>query len=173
MSAPEEDTPGQALESRHAGSALEGRTPPSLLRSVRGAVGLGVTWGGLWAGFGAATSAVKALVFGLPASFILWEASSWGLVGAFSGALFAGFLALVQRRKVLRELNSTNLALQVGGAAFGLWMIFFLVTGLLPLLGVPTAALRALEAALFAGVSTWGTVEVARRAGSSPEELEG
>lgn len=170
MATTTDDTSRNALEPYEPGDLSLPRTPPSLVRALRGSIGIGLTWGGLWAGLGAASAMIKSLTFGLPLQFILWEASSWGVVGVLSGVCFAGVLALLQRSKVLSELDSTRVALQVGGAAFVIWLGFFLLTGLLPLLGVPMSVLRAFEAALFAGVASWGTVEVVQRAGGERVE---
>jgi len=99
----------------------------SLLRRLRGALGIGVTWGVLWAGLG--------LVFWLlmralrpgdidPGEGLGRVLPILSLVGLLSGLGFAGILALAERRRTVGALSLGRVALWglLGGVAIPLLM---------------------------------------------------
>lgn len=124
------------------------------IRWLRGALGIGLTWGVLWVGLGMVLILIIKVVD--PGQIGPGEGPAetlpiLGLVGLLSGIGFAGILSLAERRRTLRELS-------VGRAA--LW-------GLLGGVGIPLLLgagasmgwLTGPMGALFAGAS----VAIARR----------
>jgi ABC-type Na+ efflux pump permease subunit len=98
-----------------------------LIRWLRGAVGIGLTWAGLWVAFGVV------LVIGLrifrPEDLDRGEAFGTilpvlGLVGFLSGIGFAGLLSMAERRRTLQDLSLGRVALWglLGSAAIPLLM---------------------------------------------------
>lgn len=99
----------------------------ALIRWLRGAVGIGVTWGVLWVVFGL----VLLLIIGVvrPEEIDQGEGPAkvlpiFGLVGFLSGLGFAGVLSLAERRKTLHQLSLGRAALWglLGGVAIPLLM---------------------------------------------------
>lgn len=98
-----------------------------LVRRLRGALGIGVTWGVLWAAIGV----VLALTIGVvdpedidPGEGPARVAAIFGLVGFLSGLGFAGLLSLAERRRTIAQLSLGRVALWgvLGGAAIPLLM---------------------------------------------------
>lgn len=126
-----------------------------MLRRLRGAMGIAVTWGSLWAAIGA----VVAIAIGVvrPEEIDPGEgpgnvAAVFGLVGFLSGLGFAALLHMREKRRTIPELSLSRVALwgAVGGAAIP------------ALIGAPVGEgwITGTLGALFAA----GSVAVARRA---------
>ena len=98
-----------------------------LLRRLRGAVGIGITWGVLWVGVGFALSAVISAIhpgdIG-PGEGLGVALPILGLVGFLSGLGFAAFLTIAERKTRLSELSLARVALWglLGSAAIPLLM---------------------------------------------------
>ncbi len=124
------------------------------LRRIRGAIGMGLTWGAAW---GLAGS-VPRWVFGFNADvpFPL----VFGILGFIAGVIFSGVLALTEGRLSLDQMSFPRFA--VWGATGGI---------LLSALFVRAASLSGAEAlaiapifALACGISAVGSLALARRA---------
>jgi hypothetical protein len=98
---------------------------PELLRRLRGAIGIGMTWGVLWAVIGLALG----LIIGHlrpgdigPGEGLGKVAVVFGLLGLCSGLSFAGILSVAERRRTIHELSLGRVALwgSVGAAALPL-----------------------------------------------------
>lgn len=135
----------------------------NLIRRVRGAVGIGMTWGALWA----AISVALTLALGVfrPEEIDPGEgpgrvAAIFGLVGFLCGLGFAGLLYLNEKRRTVGELSLGRVALWgvLGGAAIP------------TLIGAPvgegwiTGALGGLFAAASVAVARRATLGRSRRA---------
>jgi hypothetical protein len=125
-----------------------------LLRWLRGAFGIGVTWAVLWIVIGALLFLVirifrpESIGFGEgPAKALAILA----LVGLLSGLGFAGFLSVAERRRTLRELSLVRV---------GLWGL--LGSAAIPLLMGTDGSMGWLTGALGAVFAT-GSVALARR----------
>ena len=116
-----------------------------LVRRLRGALGIGVTWGVLWATIG--------LVLGFVVRFVRPDqiepgegpariATVLGLAGFLSGLGFAGLLSLAEKRRTIHELSLGRVALWglLGAGAIPL------LTGADASVGLITGALGALFA---------------------------
>ncbi len=97
------------------------------IRRLRGALGIGVTWGVLWVAFGL----VLGLIIGVfrPEEIDPGEGPGkvlpiFALVGFLSGLGFAGVLSLAERRRTIHELSLGRAALWglLGGVAIPLLM---------------------------------------------------
>jgi hypothetical protein len=131
----------------------------NVVRRIRGAIGIGVKWGVLWAAIGALTVVLIGLF--RPGDIDAGEGPSraaavFALVGFLSGLGFAGLLSLAERRRTIHELSLARVAL---------WG--FLGAALIPILmgadrsmGFITGSLGALFAA--------ASVATARREASAP-----
>ena len=79
-----------------------------IVRTIRGAIGVGVTWAALWALFGFLFALMVRIVsdepFG-PGENELTAAIVFGIVGFLSGSLFALVMAIAERRRTLSELS--------------------------------------------------------------------
>jgi hypothetical protein len=149
-----------------------------LLRKARGLLGVGVTWGALWAVIGAGVGAIIGIVdpsawtFGNP--IVEW-ALGIGAYGLVSGVCFGGLLVLGEGRKTLHDLALGRVAVWgVLGAAFvpplfGLLGTFPAGTTLLDVLGAVGVT------AFLGGAFASSSVAIARRAaleaGDRPEVL--
>lgn len=97
----------------------------AFLRRCRGAVGISIAWGTVWAAIFAALTVVIGIVDpdsidpGETVARIAWIGGVFGLV---SGAVFSLLLSLAERRKAIRDLSLSRAALWgvVGTAAFPL-----------------------------------------------------
>jgi hypothetical protein len=133
-----------------------------LLRRLRGALGVAITWGVLWA--------LIALVIGLvvgvldpdsidPGESPLMMSAIVGTVGFVCGLIFSAILSLAENRKTLRDLSPWRAGLwgMIGSAALPL------LTGMQDSVALNTVPLGAIFAA--------GSVAIARRAAlRDPEE---
>lgn len=97
----------------------------NVVRRLRGAFGIAVTWGALWAVIGVALTLAVRVV--RPEEIDPGEgpgkvAAVLGLVGFLSGLGFAGLLLLGERRRTIRELPLGRVALWgfLGAAAIPL-----------------------------------------------------
>jgi len=97
----------------------------TLLRRVRGAFGIGLTWALLWAIVGLSVGAL--ILYVDPASIDQGEdplsmAGILGTVGFTCGAIFSGIMAFAERRTSLRDMPLWRAALwgALGGAALPL-----------------------------------------------------
>lgn len=138
------------------------------LRRLRGALGIGVTWAGLWTAVGLGLAGVLRIL--RPADFDPGEGLGvilpvLALVGFLSGLGFALLLSLSERKRTLGELSLPRVALWglLGSAAIPLLL------GTDGTMGVLTGLLGAVFAS--------GTVAVARRqelrAPRGPDLIEG
>lgn len=147
-----------------------------VLRRIRGLLGVGVTWGSLWALIGAGIGAVVGVL-----SPELWAAGNpvldWavgmGLYGLVSGVGFGKLLSFTERGKALHDLSLKRVAVWgvLGSAAVPL------VFGALGAFPASTTALDVLQAMLvtsvLGGTFASGAVVVARRAAlAAGEERE-
>jgi hypothetical protein len=98
-----------------------------MTRRIRGALGIGVTWGVMWVGLGLVVS----LVIGAlrPGDIGSGEGMKtvlpvFGLVGFLSGLGFAAWLSVAERRRTLDQLSLFRVALGglLGGVAIPLLM---------------------------------------------------
>lgn len=128
-----------------------------LLRRLRGLLGVGVTWGTLWAGIGA----VMGIVIG--ESVAVW-ALGMGLYGLVSGVGFGALLSLGEGRKTILDLRLGRVAVWgVLGSAlvpllFGALGTFEMGTTVADVLGA------VLTTAFLGGTFAPGSVAIARRA---------
>jgi len=136
-----------------------------LVRRLRGALGIGVTWGVLWAAIGLVLGFVVGLV--RPDQIEPGEgpgriAVVLGLVGFLSGLGFAALLALAERRRTIHELALGRVALWglLGAATIPM------LTGADPTVGLITGSLGA----LFATASV-ATARLNALPGADPVEL--
>jgi hypothetical protein len=127
----------------------------NFLRRLRGAVGIAVTWGALWAAIGV----VLTLAIGVlrPEEIDPGEgpgkvAAVLGLVGFLSGLGFAGLLYVGEKRRTIRELSLGRVALwgALGAAAIP------------ALMGAPVG--EGWITGILGGVFAVASVAVARRA---------
>ena len=149
-----------------------------VLRRLRGLLGVGVTWGSLWALIGAGVGAVVGVfspelwAVGNP---VLDWAVGMGLYGLVSGVGFGAVLSLTEGRKTLGDLSLKRVAAWgvLGSAAVPL---LFGALGTFP---ASTTAIDVLQAMLvtsvLGGTFAPGAVAVARRAalaaGDEPDRL--
>ena len=126
-------------------------------RRIRGAVGMGLTWGAAWFGAGL----LLLLVVGFGAADVPFPLG-FGLLGFLAGVTFSLVLASAERRRRLEQLSLARFAGwgALGGLAFS--GAFALVAGL----GAELLAVGAVFALAGAG-SAAGTLALARRAGGS------
>jgi hypothetical protein len=97
----------------------------TLLRRLRGALGIGLSWAVIWALFG--LSIGFAILYFDPASIDQGEdpvsmAGILATVGFFCGTIFAGVLAFAERRTALRDMSLWRAAFwgALGGVALPL-----------------------------------------------------
>ncbi|MGH9720729.1 MAG: hypothetical protein ACRD8O_10995, partial [Bryobacteraceae bacterium] len=85
----------------------------TLLRRIRGMIGMGLTWAAVWAFAGALVGTVQKYWLlrsypHLPAStfdgMVLATSMSWASYGFALGSLFACVLAIAERRRTLEQL---------------------------------------------------------------------
>ena len=136
----------------------------TLARRLRGALGIGVTWGVLWAGIGV----LLALIVGVvrPDNIDPGEgpgkiAAILGLVGFFAGLGFAGLLSLAEGRRTIHALSLGRVALWgfLGAAALPL------LTGADASVGVITGPLGALFATASVAAARRGALRESERPG--------
>jgi hypothetical protein len=125
-------------------------------RRIRGAIGMGLTWGAAWFGAGM----LLLLVVGFGAADVPFPLG-FGLLGFLAGVTFSLVLAAAGRRYRLEQLSLARFAGwgALGGVAFS--GVFALAAGL----GAAFPAVGAVFALAGAG-SAAGTLALARRAGA-------
>ncbi|HEU4996896.1 MAG TPA: hypothetical protein VFT29_18895 [Gemmatimonadaceae bacterium] len=126
------------------------------LRRIRGAIGMGFTWGAVWAGAGMVLAVITRFQADAPFPLI------FGVLGFFAGVIFSAFLALTEGRRRFDQMSLPRFA--AWGAVGGLLLsaIFAKAASLEwgdVLAIVPTFALAS-------AVCASGTLAVARRAAS-------
>lgn len=138
-----------------------------LVRRLRGALGIGVTWGVLWAAIGLVLGFVVGVV--RPDQIDAGEgpgkvAAVLGLVGFLSGLGFSALIAVAERRRTIRELSLGRVALWglLGAAAIPL------LTGADASVGLITGPMGALFATTSVVTARRGTL----RGAESPTLLE-
>lgn len=139
----------------------------NFFRKLRGLMGVGITWGTLWAGIGAGIGTVVGIfwpelwAFGNP---ILDWTVGMGLYGVVSGVGFGGLLSLGEGRKTLRELSLGRVAVwgvlgsalvPLGFGAIGAFVASVTWVDILQAMAVT---------GFLGGVFAPGTVSLARRA---------
>jgi hypothetical protein len=82
------------------------------LRRVRGAIGLGFTWGAAWAGAGVVLAAMTGFEADAPFPLI------FGVLGFVAGVIFSAFLALTEGRRSFDQMSLPRFA--AWGATGGL-----------------------------------------------------
>ncbi len=137
------------------------------LRRIRGLLGVGVTWGGLWSVIGA--------VFGLVHGWVQPEIWTWsnpvfgwavgmGMYGFVSGVAFGGLLSLREGRRTLADLSLRRVALWGVLGAAAVPPLF----GVLGLFEVGTTVVDIVQAVFLTGFlgGTFAptSVAIARRA---------
>jgi hypothetical protein len=133
-----------------------------LLRWIRGALGIGVTWAALWMVFGVLLVIVARIVrphdVG-PGEGLSEVLPVLAIVGLLSGLGFAAFLSVAERRRKLHELSLGRVALWglLGSAA-------------IPLVLGTDGSMGWLTGLLGATFAT-GSVALARRGSGGPREL--
>lgn len=134
----------------------------SLLKRIRGAIGLGLTWAVVWGMFGA----VLGTIMGFPefgfdvALFFAWRDAGLGFVG---GTMFASVLRLTEGRRRFDELRLPRFAawgglggMLIGTGYIGAW---WLMTGI----GPDAATVQWLATPILLGaVSASGSLALAR-----------
>jgi hypothetical protein len=129
-----------------------------LLRRVRGAIGMGITWALGWTPIGALAGATLAVVFG-PGIPLFWamklNAVVFGVLGLIGGTIFSTVLRLTEGRRTFDELTLPRFTLwgALGGVvlggvtvALGLWGagnlpgVAAMLTGITTVLGAASAA---------------------------------
>lgn len=80
------------------------------LRRIRGAMGMGVTWGAAWAGAGIVLAVVTGFNSDAPFPLV------FGVFGFMAGVIFSGFLSLIEGR---RRFDQMSLARLAGWGALG------------------------------------------------------
>jgi len=130
-------------------------------RRLRGAIGMGLTWGAAWFGAGM----LLLLVVGPDAADVPFPLG-FGLLGFLAGVTFSLVLATAERRRQLEQLSLARFAGwgALGGLAFS--GVFAVAAGL----GAAFPVVGAVFAIAGAG-SAAGTLALARRAGAGPREL--
>ena len=121
---------------------LAERQGPSALQVARGAGGLGVVWGGAWAGISGAVGLAAALLTGFPLDLVPMIAPNSGVVGPLSGAAFALILSATERRGSIEGLGYLRMSLLGAVGAFVVGMVTLVVAGALPVLGIGGIALQ-------------------------------
>lgn len=124
------------------------------LRRIRGAVGMGATWGAMWAAVGFVPRWVLGMSSDLPFPLL------FGALGFIAGVTFSGLLALTEGRRRFDQMSLPRFA--AWGAAGGLLLSALFVRGVSlgwgELIAIPTTF--ALASAACASLS----LAVARRA---------
>jgi hypothetical protein len=148
----------------------------SMLRRIRAAVGLAITWGTVFTTVSALVLGVV-LIFRLAPPGIFTPAVIAGMLarnflgGAIAGFIFALLLSRAERSKRVSDLTSNRVAAWgfVGGvAAFTAIMVSSGVASVVPITALLSSG--TLYGVICSGLST-ATVRVARRAPELPDEL--
>jgi hypothetical protein len=125
-----------------------------LLRRVRGAIGMGLTWGAAWSALGFVPRWIFGIGSDLPFPLLL------GGLGFIAGVTFSGLLVLIDRRRRFDQLSLPRVA--AWGAAGGLLLSALFVRGTSLGWGEVVAISTTFAVACAACAS--GSLAVARRA---------
>ena len=128
----------------------------TLLRRIRGAVGMGLTWGAGWAPLGALTGWIVGTILGFPLGGVVRNyAILFAMLGFVGGAIFSSVLSLAERRRSFEQLSLPRFiiwgalggfllgGLSVGGGRLfgaGLDVLGAVIAGTTTLLGAGSAA---------------------------------
>lgn len=126
-------------------------------RRIRGALGMGVTWGAVWAVAGFALAVATGFQADAPFPLV------FGVFGFAAGVLFSACLALIDGRRRFDQLSLPSMAGR--GAAGGLVLAAVFTT--LASLGWHDVIVVAPTFALASAVAAAGSLALARRAGGS------
>ena len=124
------------------------------LRRIRGAIGMGVTWGVAWSVAGLLLAIITGFKADAPFPLI------FGVLGFFAGIIFSVFLALTEGRRSIDQISLPRLA--GWGAAGGL--LLSAVFAKAASLGVADVLAIAPTFAVASAVCASGSLAVARRA---------
>ena len=124
------------------------------LRRIRGAIGMGLTWGVVWSAVGSLPRWVFGVETDAPIPLL------FGLLGVIAGATFSGILALTEGRRRFDQMSLSRFA--AWGAIGGLLLSAVLVRA--GSLGWGEAAALATSLAVACGGSAAGSLALARRA---------
>jgi len=124
------------------------------LRRIRGAIGMGVTWGAAWAGAGMVLAVVTGFKADAPFPLV------FGVLGFFAGVTFSAFLALTEGRRRFDQMSLPRFA--AWGAIGGL--VFSALFAKAASLGWGDVLAIAPTFALASAVCASGSLAVARRA---------
>ena len=129
------------------------------LRRIRGAIGMGLTWGAAWCAAGIMLAVVTRFKADAPFPLI------FGVLGFIAGVIFSAILALTEGRRRLDQMSLPRFA--VWGATGGL--LLSAVFAKAASLGWGDVLAIAPTFAIACAVCASGSLAVARRAG--PREL--
>jgi len=124
------------------------------LRRIRGAIGMGFTWGVAWSLVGVLLAVVTGFKADAPFPLI------FGVLGFFAGIIFSAFLALTEGRRNIDQMSLPRFA--GWGAAGGL--LLSAVFAKAASLGVGDVLAIAPTFAVASAVCASGSLAVARRA---------
>lgn len=162
--------PGEDLEVLPVPSTTDGAplqvygSPPTPAQVVRGVGGMAVLWSAGWTVVHVAEMVVLSLISPYPLPLLLGGLVRFGVWGAMAGAVFALFLTTLERRKSVDDLSLGRAALWGGVGTFAMVLVFILVMGFLPVLGVDLALIQAAQGGLLGGASAALTTWLAQRA---------
>ncbi len=152
-----------------------------ILKKLRGALGIALTWAVAWAVAGVALVAVIYVSADpWPDALPFWEFARssvfrFGLYGLMSGALFSGALATIHRRRKLGELKPAWVGLWGGSAGFlismGVTGVAF-ATGGIPSSEVPLGAIALATSIMFGGIGAATAVGTIMFAQKGVKEIE-
>jgi len=123
------------------------------LRRIRGAIGMGFTWGAAWAGAGFVLAVMTRFEADAPFPLI------FGVLGFFAGITFSAFLALTEGRRRFDQMSLPRFA--AWGATGG--VLLSAVFAKAASLGLGDALLIAPTFALASAVCASGSLALARR----------
>jgi hypothetical protein len=126
----------------------------TLLGRIRGAIGMGFTWGAAWSGVGVVLAAATGFKADAPFPLI------FGVLGFMAGVIFSGFLALAEGRRRFEQMSLPRFA--GWGAAGGL--LLSAVFAKAASLGWGDVLAIVPTFALACAVSASGSLALARRA---------
>jgi hypothetical protein len=124
------------------------------LQRIRGAIGMGFTWGAAWSGAGIALAVVTGFEADAPFPLI------FGVLGFFAGVIFSAFLALTEGRRRFDQMSLPRFA--AWGALGGLLLSALFAKA--ASLGWGDVLAIAPTFALASAVCASGSLAVARRA---------
>jgi len=124
------------------------------LRRIRGAIGMGVTWGVAWSGAGLLLAIITGFKADAPFPLI------FGVLGFFAGIIFSAFLALTEGRRSIDQMSLPRVA--GWGAAGGLLLSALFAKA--ASLGMGDVLAIAPTFALASAVCASGSLALARRA---------